>query len=76
MVLKRLVILCVPLVRCNTAWLHPEKGHRRDARPQPDLVSSHSFYSPYDLFCEPREEKSHEWIFDDDAQLLSSRLML
>lgn len=48
---------------------------RRDARPQPDLIPS-LFGSPHDLFCEPREERSHGWIFDDDAQLLGSRLML
>lgn len=76
MVLKRPLILCVPLVGSNAVWLHPEKRRRRDASPQPNLESSCSFYSPYDLFREPGEEKSHEWIFDDDAQLLGSRLML
>lgn len=48
----------------NAVWLHLEKRHRRDARPQPDLVSSCSFHSSYELFCEPREEKSREWLFD------------
>lgn len=65
----------VPLVAIDAVWLHPEKRHRRDARPQPDLIPA-LFGSPHDLFCEPGEERSHGWISDDDAQLLGSRLML
>lgn len=68
--------VCVPLVGINAVWLDLEKRHRRDARPQPDLIPSSLFGSPHDLLCEPREERSDEWIFDDDAQLLGSRLML
>lgn len=77
MVLKRPLILCMPLVESNILWLRAEERHRRDGRPQPDLLSSCSCCSAYDLFCESREEKSHEWMFDDDdAQLVGSRLML
>lgn len=74
-VLKRPQILRVPSVGSDADGLRAEKRHRRDVRPQLDLVSSCLLYSPCDLLCEPRKKKSHEWIFDDDAQLLGSRLM-